>query len=161
MTGAQNGSPVRLSHLLKPEHVFLDIPAHTREEVLVYVADHLERAGAVRRSQDLVDLLLDRERLGATVVGGQTAIPHCKVPGLGGVVAAFARAPEPVPFGLDEGLARLFFFILSPAEQPAAHLKVLANIARLLGNPQVRSAFEGATDPAALTLALSEAEARP
>jgi len=54
---------VLLSHLLKPEHVFLDIPARTREEVLVYVAEHLEQAGAVRRSQDLVDLLLDRERL--------------------------------------------------------------------------------------------------
>jgi PTS system nitrogen regulatory IIA component len=150
---------VELANLLKPEHVFLDIPARTREEVLVYVAQRLEQAGTVRRSQDLVDLLLDRERLGATLVGEETAIPHCKVPGLGGVIAAFARSPEPVPFGLDQGLARLFFFILSPQEQPAAHLKVLANIARLLGNPQVRSAFEGATDPAALTSALSDAEA--
>ncbi len=161
MTGTQNGSPVRLSHLLKPEHVFLDIPAHAREEVLVYVADHLERAGAVRRSQDLVDLLLDRERLGATVVGEQTAIPHCKVPGLGGVVAAFARSPEPVPFGLDEGLARLFFFIFSPAEQPSAHLQVLSNIARMLSNPQVRSVFEEASDATALTAALSSAESLP
>ncbi len=150
---------MELANLLKPEHVFLDIPARTREEVLVYVAQRLEQAGTVRRSQDLVDLLLDRERLGATLVGEETAIPHCKVPGLGGVIAAFARSPEPVPFGLDQGLARLFFFILSPQEQPAAHLKVLANIARLLGNPQVRSAFEGATDPAALTSALSDAEA--
>lgn len=150
---------MELANLLKPEHVFLDIPARTREEVLVYVAQRLEQAGTVRRSQDLVDLLLDRERLGATLVGEETAIPHCKVPGLGGVIAAFARSPEPVPFGLDQGLARLFFFILSPQEQPAAHLKVLANIARLLDNPQVRSAFEGATDPAALTSALSDAEA--
>jgi mannitol/fructose-specific phosphotransferase system IIA component (Ntr-type) len=152
---------VELSHLLKPEHVFLDIPARTREEVLVYVAQRLEQAGTVRRSQDLVDLLLDRERLGATLVGEETAIPHCKVPGLEAVIAAFARAPEPVPFGLDQGLARLFFFILSPQEQPAAHLHVLANIARLLGNPQVRSVFEGATNAAALTSALLEAEAHP
>ncbi len=152
---------MELSHLLKPEHVFLDIPARTREEVLVYVAQRLEQAGTVRRSQDLVDLLLDRERLGATLVGEETAIPHCKVPGLDAVIAAFARAPEPVPFGLDQGLARLFFFILSPQEQPAAHLHVLANIARLLGNPQVRSVFEGATNAAALTSALLEAEAHP
>jgi len=149
---------VELSNLLKPEHVFLDIPARTREEVLVYVAQRLEQAGAVRRSQDLVDLLLDRERLGATLVGEETAIPHCKVPGLGGVIAAFARSPEPVPFGLDQGLARLFFFILSPEEQPAAHLRVLANIARLLGNPEVRGAFEDSTDPAALASVLLNAE---
>lgn len=150
-----------LRDLLKPEHVFLDIPAHTREEVLVYVAQHLEQVGAVKRSQDLVDLLLDRERLGATVVGGQTAIPHCKVPGLAGVVAAFARAPEPVAFDLDAGLARLFFFIFSPAEQPSAHLQVLSSIARLLGDPIVRSAFEGASDAYALTAALASAECTP
>ncbi|HLE59936.1 MAG TPA: PTS sugar transporter subunit IIA [Thermoanaerobaculaceae bacterium] len=150
-----------LSDLLKPEHVFLDIPVRTREEVLVYVAQRLEQAGALRSSQDLVDLLLDRERLGATVVGAQTAIPHCKVPGLGGVVAAFARAPEPFPFDLDEGLARLFFFIFSPAEQPSAHLQVLSNIARMLNDPQVRRAFEGATDATVLTAALSSAESTP
>ncbi len=153
------GPPVRLSLLLKPEHIFLDIPAHTREEVLVYVAEQLERAGAVRRSLDLVDLLLDRERLGATVVGDETAIPHCKVPGLHGIVAAFARVPEPVIFGQSGETARLFFFVLSPQEQPAAHLQVLANIARVLRNPQVRSVFEGAREPAALAEALARSEA--
>jgi PTS system nitrogen regulatory IIA component len=152
---------VLLSDLLRPEHVFLDIPAHTREEVLVYVAQRLEQAGAVRVSQDLVDLLLDRERLGATVVDEQTAIPHCKVPGLGRIVAAFARAQDPVPFDFDEGLARLFFFVFSPAEQPSAHLQVLSTIARMLSDPRVRSAFERANDAAAVTSALTSAEMAP
>jgi nitrogen PTS system EIIA component len=133
---------VKLSHLFKAEHIFLDIPARTREEVLVYVAEHLERVGAVRHAQDLVDLLLDRERLGATVVGDETAIPHCKVPGLKSIIAAFARVPEAIPFGSAEGeRARLFFFVLSPREQPAAHLQVLATIARMLRNAQVRRSF--------------------
>lgn len=149
---------MRLDLLLRPEHVFLDIPAHTREEVLVYVADQLERSGAVKRSLDLVDLLLDRERLGATVVGDDTAIPHCKVPGLHGIVAAFARVPEAIPFGENQDTARLFFFVLSPQEQPAAHLRVLANIARLLRNPELRRLFEVSPDPSSLTDALAKAE---
>ena len=146
------------NQLLTPNHVFLDIPAHTREEVLVFVAQHLEQDGAVRRSQDLVDLLLDRERLGATVVDGQTAIPHCRVPGLRKVVTAFARSPEPVPFDLDDGLARLFFFVLTPAEQPTAHLRVLSRISRLLRDPEVRTACERATDAVALTRILARGE---
>ena len=152
---------MRLNLLLKPAHILLDIPAHTREEVLVYVADHLERAGAVRRSLDLVDLLLDRERLGATVVGDETAIPHCKVPGLREIVVAFARVAEPIQFGAEGETARLFFFVLSPEEQPAAHLQVLANIARLLRKPQLRQLFETARDPEALAAALARAEAHP
>lgn len=151
---------MKLSHLFKPDHILLDIPARTREEVLVYVAEHLERLGAVRHSQDLVDLLLDRERLGATVVGDETAIPHCKVPGLKSIVAAFARLREAIPFGsADNERARLFFFVLSPREQPAAHLQVLANIARLLRNPQARRAFTDADTGDELLAGLGKFEA--
>ena len=149
---------MNVSQLLPPERLFLDIPACTREEALVFVADRLEQAGTIRRAQDLVDLLLDRARMGATVVGDQTAIPHCRVPGLRGVVAAFARSPEPVSFDLGTGLARLFFFVISPAEQPAVHLQCLASIAGLPGDPAVRSTFEGASDAAALSQALALVE---
>lgn len=149
---------MKLSLLLRPEHVFLDIPAHTREEVLVFVAEHLERAGAIKHAQDLVDLLLDRERLGATVVGDDTAIPHCKVPGLRSIVAAFARVREPLVFGSADERAKLFFFVLSPREQPAAHLQILANIARLLRNPQARKAFLEAATAEDLTTALTRFE---
>jgi mannitol/fructose-specific phosphotransferase system IIA component (Ntr-type) len=151
---------VKLSHLLKPEHILLDIPVETREEVLSYVAQHLEREGAVRNAQDLVDLLLDRERLGATVVGEETAIPHCKVPGLKHIVAVFARLRAPIQFGADEGgRVRLFFFVLSPREQPAAHLQVLANIARLLRNPAARRSFLETRTAEALSSAINRLEA--
>jgi mannitol/fructose-specific phosphotransferase system IIA component (Ntr-type) len=149
---------VKLSFLLRPEHLFLDIPAHTREEVLVWVAEHLEREGAVRRAQDLVDLLLDRERLGATVVGDEVAIPHCKVAGLKSIVAAFARTREPVAFGPAQETARLFFFVLSPREQPAAHLQVLANIARLLRNREIKKAFTEIESPEQLAATLARFE---
>jgi PTS system nitrogen regulatory IIA component len=151
----------KLSQLLSQDHVFLDIPAHTREEVLVYVAEHLEQAGVVKQSQDLVDLLVDRERLGATVVGDEAAIPHCKVPGLKEVVVAFARLREAIPFGLGEECARLIFFVLSPREQPAAHLEVLANIARLLRSPQAHNVFAEARTSGELTSLLAKFEPVP
>ena len=150
---------MKLSHLLKPEHILLDIPVETREEILAYVAQHLEREGSIRNGQDLVDLLLDRERLGATVVGEETAIPHCKVPGLKHIIAAFARVREPIQFGTAENeKARLFFFVLSPREQPAAHLQVLANIARLLRNPAARKMFVESRSAEELGTALNRLE---
>jgi mannitol/fructose-specific phosphotransferase system IIA component (Ntr-type) len=150
---------VKLSHLLAPEHVLLDIPARTREEVLVYVAQHLEREGTVRSAQDLVDLLLERERLGATLVGEETAIPHCKVPGLKNIVVIFVRTAEPIVFGPDEAdRARLFFFVLSPREQPAAHLQVLANVARLLRSVTARRSFMEAAGAEELNVSLARLE---
>lgn len=153
---------MKLSHLLRPEHILLDVPVQTREEVLAYVAQHLEREGSVRSAQDLVDLLLDRERLGATVVGDETAIPHCKVPGLKSIVAVFARVRDAIEFGAsDADKVRLFFFVLSPREQPAAHLQVLANIARLLRNPAARRAFLEARGAGELSQALVRLESAP
>jgi PTS system nitrogen regulatory IIA component len=156
-----SSTTAKLSQLLTPDHVFLDIPAHTREEVLVFVAEHLEQAGAVKQSHDLVDLLLDRERMGATVVGDETAIPHCKVPGLKEVVVAFARLREAIPFGLGEECARLIFFVFSPHEQPAAHLQVLANIACLLRSPQAHSVFSEARSSGELASMLAKFEPMP
>jgi nitrogen PTS system EIIA component len=134
---------VKLSHILKSEHVFLDIPGDSREQVLTHISRGLEDLGALKRADEVVGLLLDRERLGATLVGEEAALPHCKVPGLKSVVAAFARSRQPVAFGEDGHgeKVRLFFFVLSPRDQPAAHLQVLAAIARLLRNPQAREAF--------------------
>ncbi len=150
---------VRLSSLLKEEHILLDVPSVGREGVLAAVSDHLERAGILRNAREVVELLLDRERLGATVVGEQAAIPHCKVPGLKGVVAAFARTALPIRFGNGEaGSVRLFFFVLSPRDQPAAHLQVLASIARLLRSRRALEAFLSAESPAHLRQALLAVE---
>jgi nitrogen PTS system EIIA component len=160
--GASATTNVKLSHLLKPDHVLLDIPVKNRDEVLAYVAHHLERVGTVRHAQNVVDLLLERERLGATVVGDETAVPHCKVPGLKNIVGSFARVAEAIPFGNEEHeTARLFFFVLSPREQPAAHLQVLANIARLLRNPAARRSFLEARSGEELLAALVKLEAAP
>lgn len=137
----------------------LDLNAADRDEVLRQVSQRLEEVGALRDAEEVVGLLLDRERLGATVVGDQAAIPHCKVPGLKGVVAAFARTLEPVKFGNgDAGMVRLFFFVLSPRDQPAAHLQVLASIARLLRNRRALEAFLTAPSESELRTALKAVE---
>lgn len=151
---------MRISQLLQPQHIFLNIPVHTREEVLAYVAEHLERSGSVSRALDLIDQLLDRERLGATIVGDETAVPHCKVPGLREVVTAFARSHDSVRFGEDLNHARMFFFVLSPPEQPVAHLRVLSSIARLLRDPAVRRSFLEAPNGEELLATVAAFESR-
>ncbi len=150
---------MRLDHLLPPEHVLLDIPARTREEVLYFVAQALERSGLVNSAEDLVDHLLEREKLGATVVGHEAAIPHCKLPSLKQVVVAFARTQEAIPFGPEaKDRARFFFFVLSPPDEPAAHLQVLAEIAKLLRDRDVDAGLAKVKTPQELLLLLAKRE---
>jgi len=152
---------VRLSLLLKPEHVFLDLPAPDRETLLRQVADRLQKAGAVRDAGDLFDLLLERELQDATVVGDDAAIPHCRVAGLKGIVVAFARSATSIPFDpRGHRTARLYFFVLAPREQPASHLQVLSNIAKLLRSSGARHTLEGVRTPDDLVAALAGWEAK-
>lgn len=145
---------MKLTHLLKPEHVFLDVAVQSREALLRHVAERLSESAAIRNADAVAEALLEREHLGSTVVDVDTAVPHCKVAGLKNIVAAFARTTAPIPFG-DNATARLFFFVLSPREQPAAHLQVLAGIARLLRNPQARQVCTEATGGEQLIAALA------
>ena len=152
---------MRLSLLLKPENVFLDIAASDRETLLRRVAERLEEAGAVRDAGDLYDLLLERELQDATIVGDDSAIPHCRVAGLKGIVVAFARSATSITFDpRGNRTARLFFFVLAPREQPAAHLQVLSNIAKLLRSTGARRALEAARAPDELVAALAGLEAK-
>lgn len=152
---------MRLSLLIRPEHVFLDLPAADRETVLREVAQRLAKVGAVRHAEDVYQALLERELQDATVVGDDAAIPHCRVAGLKGIVVAFARTATSIPFDpRGHRTARLYFFVLAPREQPASHLQVLSNIAKLLRSSGARHALEGARTPDELVSGLAGLEAK-
>ena len=91
--------------------------------------------------------LLERERLGSTAVGDGFAIPHSKLPGLKSIYIALARLTRGVDFQAADGASvRFFFVVLSPPDQPAAHLQVLSQIARVLKRRELRSQLLDAED---------------
>jgi PTS system nitrogen regulatory IIA component len=86
----------------------------------------------------ILEILLQREKLGSTGVGNGVAIPHGKLPKLGNVFGLFARLERPVDFeALDGQPVDLIFLLLAPEGAGADHLKALARAARLLRDPEV------------------------
>ena len=85
--------------------------------------------------------LLERERLGSTSVGWRV----CHSPlqdrrSRAGRRSRWLRFADPVEFGApDDDPVRFFFVVLSPPDQPAAHLQVLSQIARILKREDLRS----------------------
>lgn len=85
----------------------------------------------------ILEILLQREKLGSTGVGNGVAIPHGKLPKLGNVFGLFARLERPVDFeALDGQPVDLIFLLLAPEGAGADHLKALARVARLLRDPE-------------------------
>ena len=145
--------------MVDPRYVFPDLRGPGLEEALGEMARRLAAAGVVRDVQDLTHRLIERERLGCTSLGGGVAIPHCKSRDVDDVVLSIGLAPGGVDFQAADGIpVTLIFLILSPADQPAAHLQALARISRLLRTPGVVASLRRATSREEILESLKEAK---
>jgi PTS system nitrogen regulatory IIA component len=110
----------------------------------------------------IYEILLQRERLGSTAVGGGIAIPHGKLPRIDRLFGLFARLERPIDFdALDRQPVDLIFLLLAPESAGADHLKALARVARLLRDHETAHKLRESRDADAMysVLALPSASA--
>src|SRR5512142_2276831 len=113
-----------------------------------------------QNEKSILEILLQREKLGSTAVGNGVAIPHGKLPKLGRLFGLFARLERPIDFeALDSQPVDLIFLLLAPEAAGADHLKALARVARLLRDPEIARKLRESRDADAIdaVLALSPA----
>ena len=152
---------MRIAEFLREDLVLPDLAATDKAGVLGEIAAVLARAYPALSPQRLTDTLLERERLGSTGIGEGIAIPHGKLPGIAGLVAAFARKKGGVDFAAIDGKPTYLFFVLfAPDNSAGLHLKALARISRLFKQPQFRQAILAADGAPAIFRLISEEDAK-
>jgi PTS system nitrogen regulatory IIA component len=105
----------------------------------------------------VLEVLMQRENLGSTAVGGGIAIPHGKLPKLPHLFGMFARLPRAIDFeALDNQPVDLIFLLLAPEGAGADHLKALARVARLLRDPTVARKLRDSEDADAIYAVLTQ-----
>jgi nitrogen PTS system EIIA component len=130
---------MKILDILPAEHIVPDLRGSSKLEVLEELSTVLAEHHPEIAKDRLVEVLLDREKLGSTAIGEGIAIPHGKLPKLTEVVAAFGRSRTGVDFeSLDGGLTQLFFLLVAPEDASGAHLKALARVSRLLRDKEFR-----------------------
>lgn len=147
---------MELGDLIAPEAVIPRLAAKNKKQLL---QDLAEKAGALTglQGRNILEALLQRERVGSTAVGRGIAIPHGSVAGLERIVCVFARLEQPVDFeATDEEPVDLIFLLLAPEHAGADHLKALARISRLLRQPQTIESLRSAHDRAAIYCVLTQ-----
>ena len=150
-----------LSELLNPGAVTTRLKATTKREALAELVDLLESAHGVKSQGEILDRVLRREAMMSTGIGNGVAIPHGKARAVDRMMGACAVSPTGVEFeSVDGEPARLFILLVSPENVGAPHVRVLANISRLLKEESVRQRLRDATSPADFLAALESAEAR-
>ena len=121
---------MKLSHILKPERVSLDLRATTKQGVLRELVKLLDLSAPAQKN--LLSTLVAREDLGSTGVGNGIAIPHCRSLVVGDLVVAVGRSKSGVNFqSMDRKRAYLFFLIVAPpVGDPSQYLIALGKVAQ-------------------------------
>lgn len=147
--------------LLHPDRIVLRDRAGDKRE-------HLRRGAARLATSDAV---LDRDRLAAdlegrearqsTGVGEGVALPHTRTPAVVRTVATLATLAEPADWNALDGVpVDLVVTFAGPENEPGRHVRLLAQVSRVLSAPGVRAQLAQAATPVAALDALRDAEQR-
>ncbi len=139
-----------LHDLIAPNAVIPALKVNGKKQALQELAAKAaELTGGDERA--ILDVLVQREKLGSTAVGNGIAIPHGKLAELPRLFGLFARLARPIDFeALDGEPVDLICLLLAPEGAGADHLKALARIARLLRGPDVAKSLRDAADSDAI-----------
>ena len=147
---------MELTEFLAPEGVLASVRATSKKQVLHELARKAAELASVEERL-ILDVVLERERLGTTGVGNGIAIPHGKLAGLKRLYGVFARLEKPVDFeAIDEQPVDLIFMLLAPEGAGADHLKALARVSRLLRDRRMCEKLRGSDRADALYALLAE-----
>jgi len=130
---------MKLSEILQPESIIANLNAHDKKGVLEELSGVITDQEPSLNRGYLLQILLERERLGSTGIGEGVALPHGKVNKLDRLLVSFGRSPEGLSFdSIDDQPAYLFFLLVAPENSAGAHLQALAKISRVLKDSTFR-----------------------
>lgn len=139
---------MNIIELLTPQCVLADLKATSKRGVLEELAGPLAQSEQEISLPTVVDVLLERERLGSTGIGDNVAIPHGKLPQLTELKLALGRSLKGVEFdSMDGKPSNIFFLLLAPVNSAGLHLKALAKISRMLMSQTFRTNLMKAPGP--------------
>lgn len=151
---------MRLSEILNPQAITTRLRARAKREAIAEMVAILEAAHGLNTQGEILDRVLRREAMMSTGIGNGVAIPHGKARLVDRLVAACGVAPEGIEFESADGEpATLVVLLVAPESGGALHVKVLANISRLLKEESVRRGLREAASAEDFLAQLKAAEA--
>ena len=132
---------MKLSELIQEQLVEVPLRAADKWEALAAIARIPVRAGCYSESmvETVESALVVRENSMTTGMEHGIAIPHAAIDGIDELVAVLGLNPAGIPFEtLDGPPAQIVIGLVIPRSRKLAHIKTLAEIAKLLSKAEVR-----------------------
>lgn len=133
MTREDAGLALKLHQLLNEDLILLDLRSSDRDGVLQELVQFIQARRTDVSDRELYEKFLQREKLGSTAVRDGYAIPHCKVRGVEPPLVSLAISKRGIHFDSVDGKpSRVFFVVVSSADNPSLNIQILAVVAQLI-----------------------------
>ena len=150
--------PARLSSLLEPSRILLNIQSTKRTAAINEVAKLLETHPNVVNFNGFYQELLARERLDTTCLGNEVALPHARTEHVKKIVIAVGRSDTGVYFENGDQNVRLMFVLGTPKSNPGDYLMLVGSLCRLIKDAPQREALLAAPTPEAFIATVKDLE---
>jgi len=137
-----------ISDALDEGCITLDIQGKRKPEIVSELVQLLADAGRIENAASISDLVLQREEMMSTGIGGGIAVPHCLAPGVEETMLAFGRHRKGAKFdAVDKKPVQLFFLMVGPPGAHTEHLRLLSKLSRLLHDETLKRGLIEAQTP--------------
>lgn len=153
---------MQLAELLTVERVAQADEAGSKKRVLETLSKLIASGQQNLAPEEIFESLISRERLGSTGLGHGVAIPHGRVKSSEQTIGAFLQLQEGLDFdAIDDQPVDLMFALLVPEHSTEEHLQLLAKLAEMFSNPDLRERLRAADSSKALFNILNEWQSAP
>lgn len=146
-----------IKSFLQPDCTECAVPVTSKKRLIEHIshiaADHLTHLS----EQEILDALLNRERVGSTGIGNGIALPHGRLSQATEPLAVLITTESSIEFdAIDNQPVNVFFALLVPDGDCNTHLKSLAAVAQKLSDKQTLKKIRCAQSNQELYLAITE-----
>jgi len=128
---------VEVREILTGRRVALGLEVASKKRLLQEMAKLLCVGGDLN-CDDVFKVLTERERLGSTGIGEGIALPHGRAE-VEAPLAAAATLKNPLPYdAVDARPVVMAFALLIPRQAAESHLQILASLARMFSDAELR-----------------------
>lgn len=137
-----------LSQAIDIKDVIINLQGKDKNSVITELVGVLHASGKISSREDILSLVMEREKIRCTGVGKGFAIPHCKTNAVESVHIAFGICQEPVDYdSIDGEPVKLIALLVSPSSQTGLHIQALASLSRVIMTPGVREKLYAKINP--------------
>ena len=136
---------MNIMDFLCKDAITVDLKAQNKKDAIIELIDLLKETKKIKKTEEIIDVVLEREKLGSTGVGQGVAIPHGKTDALSEQIGVLGISKKGIEFNsLDGEPVYIIFLLVGPVEVTGQHLKALSRISRLFKDKFLRQAIKDA-----------------